>query len=113
MPNKVPAQIPQRLHLVGIGGAGMSGLAQYLLAMKRHVSGSDLRTSADTDLLSTLGAKIFHEHSPDNSAGADLVVISDAIPADNVELQQARRRGIPILRRAECLDLLSGSRKSV
>jgi UDP-N-acetylmuramate--L-alanine ligase len=113
MLNTVFAHIPQHLHLIGVGGAGMSGLAQYLLSMERQVSGSDLRRSTDTDRLASLGARIFYEHSAENCAGTDLVVTSDAIPAHNVELQHARRQSMPILRRAQCLDLLSGSKTSV
>jgi UDP-N-acetylmuramate--L-alanine ligase len=91
----------------------MLGLAQYFVGMERDVSGSDLRKSAETESLSSLGAGIFYQHTAANAAHADLVVMSDAIPAGNVELLEARRRGVPILRRAECLDLLGASRKSV
>ena len=113
MLNESRGPISQRVHLIGIGGAGMSGLAQALLSMKRQVSGSDLQRSEETDHLSALGADISYEHRPDNVAGTDLVIISDAIPADNVELRHARAQTVPILRRAQCLDLLCGDRTSV
>jgi UDP-N-acetylmuramate--L-alanine ligase len=106
-------ELPRRVHLLGIGGAGMSGLAHCLLALKRDVSGSDLQRSAETDDLSSLGATIFYDHSADNVAHAELVVVSDAISPYNLELEAARQKDIPILRRAECLDRLCAQRTSV
>jgi len=91
----------------------MSGLAQALLGLQRRVSGSDLRRSEETDRLAALGADISFGHRPGNITDADLVVVSDAIPVDNVELEHAGRRAIPILRRAQCLDRLRGTKTSV
>jgi UDP-N-acetylmuramate--L-alanine ligase len=108
-----PREIPQRVHFIGIGGAGMSGLAQCIVSMGREVSGSDLQRSAVTDNLSSLEVNVIYEHCADNAARAQLVVVSDAIAQDNVELEEARRREVPILRRAECLDLLCASKNSI
>jgi len=105
--------LPARIHLVGIGGAGMASLAQYLLASGRTVTGSDRARTAVVDRLARDGARIAQDHDEARLDGAELVVASDAIPAGNVELEGARRRGIPVLRRAECLDLLREGRRAV
>lgn len=105
--------LPARIHLVGIGGAGMASLAQYLLASGRTVTGSDRARTAVIDRLVRDGARITPDHDEAQLDGAELVVASDAIPAGNVELEGARRRGIPMLRRAECLDLLREGRRAV
>lgn len=105
--------VPARIHLVGIGGAGMASLAQYLLASGRVVTGSDRARTAVVERLAGDGARIAHAHDEANIDGAELVVVSDAIPAGNVEIEAARRRGIAVLRRAECLDLLREGRRAV
>jgi UDP-N-acetylmuramate--L-alanine ligase len=105
--------LPARIHLVGIGGAGMASLAQYLLASGRTVSGSDRARTPVIERLMRDGARITQDHDEAQLDGAELVVASDAIPAGNVELEGARRRGIPLLRRAECLDLLREGRRAV
>jgi UDP-N-acetylmuramate--L-alanine ligase len=105
--------LPAHIHLVGIGGAGMASLAQYLLAVGRTVTGSDRARSAVIERLAKDGARIALGHDEAHLAGAELVVASDAIPAGNIELEGARRRGIPVLRRAECLDLLREGRRAV
>ncbi|HEX2464361.1 MAG TPA: UDP-N-acetylmuramate--L-alanine ligase [Thermoanaerobaculia bacterium] len=92
-----------RVHFVGVGGAGMSGLAEVLLDYDVAVSGSDLAASEATERLAQLGARIFSGHQPGNIEGADLVVISSAVPETNPEVQAARRQGVPVVRRAEML----------
>ena len=102
--------LPQRVHLVGIGGAGMSGLARCLLESGHKVSGTDLQRNAETDLLRSLGATIFFDHSGGNLTGTEVILASDAISTYNPELEEAQRQGIPIIRRAEALDRLVGSK---
>ncbi|MBI4277762.1 MAG: UDP-N-acetylmuramate--L-alanine ligase [Armatimonadetes bacterium] len=100
-----------RVHFVGIGGAGMSALARALLARGCRVSGSDLREAAATRRLAALGAAVEIGHRAGAPAGSDLVVVSRAIPPTNVEVEEARRLGIPVWHRAELLGrLLSGGR---
>jgi len=90
-------------HFVGIGGAGMSGIAEVLLDYDLEVSGCDLARGATTERLEQLGVRIVLGHSPDHLDGVDLVVKSSAIPDDNPEIQAARQRGITVVRRAEML----------
>jgi UDP-N-acetylmuramate--alanine ligase len=90
----------RHIHFVGIGGAGMSGIAEVLLNLGYQVSGSDLAENAATRRLAALGAGICFEHAPDNIAGADAVVVSTAVRADNPELTAARARRIPVVPRA-------------
>jgi UDP-N-acetylmuramate--alanine ligase len=92
-----------RIHFIGIGGIGMSGIAEILLTMGYSVSGSDLRRSAATDRLSALGAVIYEGHAAANAAAADVVVTSSAVPAANPEVVEARARKIPVIQRAEML----------
>ncbi len=94
---------PQRLHFVGIGGIGMSGIAEVLLNLGYEVTGSDLRLSPITERLSQLGAKITEGHDAANVAGAKAVVISSAVGEDNAEVQEARRLQIPVIPRGELL----------
>lgn len=105
--------LPGHIHLVGIGGAGMAGLAQFLLRTGRRVSGSDIARSPASEALAAAGAVIAIGHDTAWLGGAELLVASDAIPAGNLELEAARERGLPVLRRAECLDLLAEGRPSV
>jgi UDP-N-acetylmuramate--alanine ligase len=93
----------QRIHFVGIGGIGMSGIAEVLLNLGYKVSGSDLRNSAVTQRLASLGADIFEGHRPENVAGADVVVASSAIVPDNPEISHAHALHIPVIQRAEML----------
>ncbi len=93
----------QRIHFIGIGGIGMSGIAEILLTMGYTVSGSDLRRSQATDRLAGLGATIFEGHAAGNSAASDVVVASSAVSATNPEVEEARRRKIPVIQRAEML----------
>jgi UDP-N-acetylmuramate--alanine ligase len=93
----------QRIHFVGIGGIGMSGIAEVLLNLGYQISGSDLKHSAVTQRLAALGATIFEGHTTTNIAGADVVVTSSAISVDNPEVAEARRLHVPVIQRAEML----------
>src|SRR5271157_4059757 len=93
----------QRIHFVGIGGIGMSGIAEVLLNLGYKISGSDLRSSAVTERLAALGATIFEGHDPANIAGSDVVVTSSAVSSDNLEVAEARRLHVPVIPRAEML----------
>ena len=111
-------QVPEmrrirRIHFVGIGGAGMSGIAEVLLNQGYEISGSDIRASATTDRLKTMGANIVIGHKPENVAGVDVVVNSSAVAEDNEELVQARKIRVPIVRRAEMLGELMRYRHGI
>jgi UDP-N-acetylmuramate--alanine ligase len=93
----------QHIHMVGIGGTGMNGIAQVLLNLGYAVSGSDLQDNEATHRLRTLGAEIAIGHRAENLGRADVVVISSAVREDNVEVRQARLRQIPVIPRAEML----------
>src|SRR5438552_4023818 len=93
----------QRVHFVGIGGIGMSGIAEVLLNLGFKISGSDLKMSAVTDRLASLGATIFEDHRPENVGGAEVVVASSAVPHNSPELAEARAQHIPVIQRAEML----------
>ncbi len=93
----------QRIHFIGVGGIGMSGIAEILLTMGYSVSGSDLRRSAVTDRLVGLGARIFEGHAAANAAASDVVVTSSAVSTSNPEVVEARSRKIPVIQRAEML----------
>jgi UDP-N-acetylmuramate--alanine ligase len=93
----------QRVHFVGIGGIGMSGIAEVLLNLGFKVSGSDLRHSAVTDRLARLGATIYEGHKAEHVAGAEVVVTSSAIGKDNPEIVAARDIHIAVIQRAEML----------
>jgi UDP-N-acetylmuramate--alanine ligase len=92
-----------RIHFIGIGGIGMSGIAEILLTMGYAVSGSDLRRSSVTDRLAGLGAVIYEGHAAENAAASDVVVTSSAVSAKNPEVLEARARKIPVIQRAEML----------
>ena len=91
------------LHFVGIGGAGMSGIAEVLINLGYQVSGSDLKRSSVTDRLSKLGVDIRLGHEPDFVDGADVVVVSSAVQSDNPEVLAAKDKRIPVVPRAEML----------
>jgi UDP-N-acetylmuramate--alanine ligase len=93
----------RKLHFVGIGGAGMSGIAEVLLNQGFEISGSDQRRSPLTDHLASLGARVFLGHAASHVAGVQVVVTSTAVPADNPEVLEARRLAIPVIPRAEML----------
>lgn len=103
----------RHIHFVGIGGVGMSGIAEVLLNQGYQISGSDLKLSPVTDRLSQLGARIFEGHRPEQVAGADVVVVSTAVRGDNPEVQEARRRAVPVIPRAEMLAELMRLKYSV
>jgi UDP-N-acetylmuramate--alanine ligase len=93
----------QQIHFVGIGGVGMSGIAEVLLTLGYRVTGSDQRRGEAVERLERLGAKIFAGHEPSHVEGAHVVVYSSAVARDNVEVQVARQRGVPVIARAEML----------
>src|SRR6266545_3141517 len=93
----------RHVHFVGVGGIGMSGLAEILRTLEFDVSGSDLREGETTRALARLGVRIDLGHRSDNVDGADVVVYSSAITRENPELTEARARGIPVITRAEML----------
>ena len=93
----------QRVHFVGIGGIGMSGIAEVLLNLGYKISGSDLRSTPVTQRLARLGAQTFEGHVAENIHGADVIVTSSAVTADNAEVVEARRLHIPVIQRAEML----------
>ncbi len=99
---KLPGELGP-IHFVGIGGIGMSGIAEVLLTLGYRVQGSDSKKSKITDRLETLGATVFEGQRAENVAGAGVIVISTAIKKGNPELEEARLRGLPIVRRAEML----------
>jgi len=102
----------RRIHFVGIGGSGMSGIAEVLVNLGYQVSGSDLARNAATDRLAALGATVFTGHDGAHIAGADVVVVSTAVKSDNPEVVTARARRVPIVPRAlmlaELMRLKSG-----
>jgi UDP-N-acetylmuramate--alanine ligase len=99
------------IHMIGIGGAGMSGIAEVLARRGHSVTGSDLKESPYTRRLRQAGVTVYIGHAPDQVGDADRVVISTAIPKTNPELLQARRRSIPVIPRAAALAwILQGSR---
>jgi UDP-N-acetylmuramate--alanine ligase len=93
----------QRIHFVGIGGIGMSGIAEVLLNLGYKVSGSDLKSSSVTQRLAGLGAVVFEGHRAENIAGAEVVVTSSAIAIENPEVTEAHKLHIPVIQRAEML----------
>ncbi|WP_334044145.1 UDP-N-acetylmuramate--L-alanine ligase [Burkholderia ambifaria] len=95
--------IVKQIHFVGIGGAGMSGIAEVLVNLGYEVSGSDLSRNAVTDRLEALGARIAIGHDAANIAGANAVVVSTAVRSDNPEVLAARHQGVPIVQRAVML----------
>lgn len=93
----------QHIHFVGIGGAGMSGIAEVLLNMGFRVSGSDRAASEQTRRLAAIGGKIYQGHDPRNIEGAEVLVYSSAVRPDNVEIAAAKRSKIPVIPRGEML----------
>src|SRR5687768_13170648 len=96
----------KNVHFVGIGGIGMSGLAEVLSASGLKVSGCDLKPSASTDLLARRGVAIANGHDPSHIENSDLVVVTSAIRGEHVEVAAARRKGARIMKRAELLGAL-------
>ncbi len=104
---------PRHIHVVGVGGAGMSAIASVLAAMGHHVSGSDQRDSRGLQRLAAAGVDVHVGHDAANITGADLVAVSTAIPPTNVEVRAAREQGIAIARRAELLAAICGLRRTI
>jgi UDP-N-acetylmuramate--alanine ligase len=93
----------RRVHFIGIGGSGMSGIAAVLCSMHYQVSGSDLKPSDVTGRLKAMGARIVFGHKAENVRGADVAVFSAAVPQDNPEIREAKALGIPVIPRTEML----------
>jgi UDP-N-acetylmuramate--alanine ligase len=108
----IPAELGT-VHFVGIGGAGMSGIAQLFLAAGHSVTGSDIRETGTVEALRALGIEVAIGHVAANVAGAGTLVVTGAIAEDNAEYLEARRRGIPIVHRARALAWLTGSHRLV
>lgn len=104
---------PQTIHIIGVGGAGMSAIGQVLLAMGHTVSGSDLKASPGLSRLEALGATVFVGHDPTQLGDAEIVMISTAIPERNNELATARTNGLRVLRRKEALAAIAAQRNTV
>ncbi|HEX3539449.1 MAG TPA: UDP-N-acetylmuramate--L-alanine ligase [Acidimicrobiales bacterium] len=102
-----------RIHVVGVGGVGMSALASVLVAMGQRVSGSDLKASAEMERLRSLGVDAHVGHDTAYLDGVEVVTISTAIPAANIEVVDARRRGIPVLPRAAVLAAIAATRHAI
>jgi UDP-N-acetylmuramate--alanine ligase len=103
----------RRIHFVGIGGSGMSGIAELLANLDYTVTGSDEKRSAATDRLQSIGARVDIGHAPQHVANADVVVASTAVRSSNPEVMEAHRRGIPVIPRAEMLAELMRLRYAV
>src|SRR3989304_5178463 len=103
----------RHIHMVGIGGSGMCGIAEVLLELCHHVTGSDLKETAVTERLKSIGATIFTGHLAENVGIADVVVISSAVSEDNPEVVAARAKKIPVIPRAEMLAELMRLKYSV
>ena len=93
----------KHVHFVGIGGAGMAGIAEVLLNLGYSVSGTDLKLTSVTERLRGLGARVAEGHAAAHLSDADVVVVSSAVAADNPEVLAAHERRIPVIRRAEML----------
>jgi UDP-N-acetylmuramate--alanine ligase len=107
------ANVPERVHLVGVGGAHMSAISQILHAWGHRVSGSDQRSSALTEKLAAIGVRVSIGHDAAHVGDAQLVVITSAAHDDNPEIAEARRRGIPVIKRAEMVARLMDGRYSI
>lgn len=103
----------RKIHFVGIGGAGMSGIAEVMLNQGYQIYGSDLKQSDTTARLEALGAQIFYGHRADNVEGIDVVVSSSAVTAENPEIVAAKKQRIPVVRRAEMLGELMRYRHGI
>src|SRR5262245_36024149 len=93
----------RNIHFIGIGGAGMAGIAEVLVNLGYSVSGTDLKLTGVTERLRSLGARVAEGHAAENLRDADVVVVSSAVAADNPEIVAAHARRIPVVRRAEML----------
>ncbi len=103
----------KNIHMIGIGGCGMSAIAEVLFKMGYKISGSDISSNDYTKRLQNLGIKIFKGHSKENLKDVDLVIISSAIKEDNPELKEAKKRGIPVVLRGEALGWLMSLKEGI
>ncbi|MEY2458389.1 MAG: UDP-N-acetylmuramate--alanine ligase [Acidimicrobiaceae bacterium] len=103
----------RRVHIVGVGGAGMSAIATVLSAMGHDVTGSDLKDSAGLRRLESSGVRVHVGHHADHVGDADLVAVSTAIPERNPEVVAAQERGVPVVRRAEILAAIASTRRCI
>jgi UDP-N-acetylmuramate--alanine ligase len=104
---------PRRIHVVGVGGAGMSAIATVLADMGHTVTGSDLKASAGLERLRARGLDVFVGHAAEHVGDVDAVTISTAVPATNPEVVAANERDIPVLRRADALAAIAGTRRTI
>jgi UDP-N-acetylmuramate--alanine ligase len=111
--DNVDLSVPRRIHVVGVGGAGMSAIASVLSVMGHEVTGSDLKPSVGLDRLRSTGIGVFIGHDAQNVDGAELLTVSSAVPASNPEVLEARRRGIPVVDRAAALAAITRQRRTV
>src|SRR5436190_21045301 len=93
----------RQVHFIGVGGIGMSGLAEILRTLEFDVSGSDLKEGENTHRLKRLGVRVDVGHRAENVGAADVIVYSSAIDEKNPEIAEARRKGVPVIPRAEML----------
>lgn len=103
----------QKIHMVGIGGTGMSGIAEVLHNLGFIITGSDLKKTEVTERLEKMGIRVYYGHKPENINSAQILVISTAVPKDNPEVVAAQEKGIPVIRRAEMLAELMRMKYSV
>ena len=108
-----PEHLPSKIHLVGAGGAGMSGLAKILSQLGHRVSGSDLKPGRALDSLRDVGVEVWVGHDPDRAISSELVVASSAVPARDPELYAAREAGIPVWRRPKLLGAITEATPTV
>ena len=102
------------IHFIGIGGIGMSGIAELLMNLGFNITGSDINRSENVKRLEAIGIKISIGHDPNNISNADAVVYSSAVPSDNIEIVAALKKSIPVIRRAEMLaELISLKKTSI
>jgi UDP-N-acetylmuramate--L-alanine ligase/UDP-N-acetylenolpyruvoylglucosamine reductase len=107
------AGIPERVHLIGVGGMHLSGIARILASWGHRVSGSDMRLSPMTEALAAVGVTALEGHQAENVGDAEMIVTTSAAKSDNPELVEARRRGIPILKRHEFVARLMDGKRSI
>ena len=105
--------IVKKIHFVGVGGSGMSGIAEVIVNLDFNVSGSDIQRSPVVDRLEAAGITVFIGHDAKNILGADVVVVSTAIDPENVEVAAALKAGIPVIPRAEMLGELMRFQKGI
>lgn len=109
----VTLKLPERIHIVGIGGIGMSAIARVLAARGHRVSGSDMRASPITEELTRLGIRVDVGHAAEHAAGAELVAVSSAIPDSNPEIQAARAAHVPVVKRSEFVGALMAGKRGI